>query len=647
MLRSIFVLTFFISSFANSQCGFDNVFIGDATPASAPGSSSVPCIQGGEYVTVNVVQGMMYTFTTCSNNSFDTQITLYDGTSNLLEYNDDACGLQSTVSWMATFDGVVNVMIDEYYCTSNTTCTTLDISSAEPTVLESSNLPIVVISTIGPIVDSPKVDGTMGIIYNGEGVRNYLTDPYNEYFGDIGIEIRGSSSQSFPKKQYGLETRDPMGNSNDVSLFNMAFDNDWVLSAPYSDKSLMRNVLAYKMGWDLGQYSPRTQFCEVIINGDYKGVYVITEKIKNKQGKIGMDDLEPEDLSGNELTGGYIVKVDKLTGGGVVAWTSPFPFYSGSSNYTQFQMHEPDLDSLDPIQLDYIRTYITDFETALDGPNFADPVLGYRPYVDVQSFIDFMIVNELSKNVDGYRISTFLHKHRVSEGGKYTAGPLWDFNLAYGNANYCAGGNTSGWEIYFYTVCGGGGLQNPFWWEKMVQDPQFAKELNCTWQTMRMGAFHTDSILDYIDTIAAYLDESQARNFVRWPILGQYVWPNNFIGVTYAEEIGYLKTWITDRLNWMDQNMFGSCDDLSLESIESPNIIAFPNPVSENLFIDFHENGKHRIELYDLTGKLLFQIEAPELNYIAIPVQMYSSGLYILKVHSTNSEYSTQIAIQH
>jgi hypothetical protein len=333
----------------------------------------------------------------------------------------------------------------------------------------------------------------MGIIYNGPGVRNYMTDPFNEFDGNIGIEKRGSSSQMFPKKQWGLEARDNFGASNDITVFNMAWDNDWILQAPYSDKSLIRNVLAYDMGWDLGQYTPRTKLVEVVLNGDYHGVYVFMEKIKRKDGKVGTNDLETNDIEGNELTGDYVIKCDKLTAGGVVAWSSPYLPYPGASNQRTFQCHDPSLDSLNPTQLNYIETYVTDFESALNGPNFSHPTLGYAPYIDMMSFIDFFLVNEISKNVDGYRISSFLHKVRTSEGGKLYAGPLWDFNLGFGNANYCDGSAVAGWQINFYQICGG---SVPFWWGKLVQDQNYVHYLNCRWQEMRQGAWNTDSLMD-------------------------------------------------------------------------------------------------------------------------------------------------------
>ncbi len=509
-----------------------------------------------------------------------------------------------------------------------------------PVILETSNLPIVIINTVDgvSIVDDPKVTALMSIV-NNESDLNNVTDPPNEFYGYIGIERRGSSSGTFPKKAYGLETRAPDTSNYNVSIFDWPIDNDWILYAPYSDKSLIRNVLTYKLGNEMGEYAPRTEMVEVVLNGDYIGVYVFMERIKENPGRVNIDRMEPTDITGNELTGGYIVKVDKTTGGGIVAWTSPYAQAAPAWGAVRYQMHDPEIEEMHPDQLDYIEEYITDFETALDGPDFDDPDDGYRPYIDVQSFIDFMIVNEISKNVDGYRISTFLHKERESEGGKLNAGPLWDFNLAWGNANYCQGGETYGWEIYFNSVCGGGGdLNNPFWWNRLVEDETYTHELNCRWQELRMTTLHTDTILAFVDEMETYLTDAAERNFQRWPVLGTYVWPNNFIGDTYAEEMGYLRDWTTERLEWMDDNMFGSCEDLGLSNEGLQHVQVYPNPTVGEAQLTFKqpiENG--RLIIKTITGEVLSTVTLNNTNQYTLDLTAYAPALYIIQIYDNES----------
>lgn len=504
-----------------------------------------------------------------------------------------------------------------------------------PVIFTSSNLPIVVIETyLGfEIPDDPKLPATMGIIYNGVGATNNITDPFNEFNGDIGIEQRGSSSGGFPKKQWGLETRDPSGNKIEVSIFNMAYDNDWILNAPYSDKSLLRNVLTYKMGWDTDRYAPRTKLCEVILNGQYQGVYVFTEKIKRKDGKVGNNDIEPTDISGNDLTGDYILKVDKLTAGGQVAWTSPYPPYFGAPGLIDMQVHDPKQDDLLPVQLSYIESAVTAFESVLAGTNFADPVTGYNSFIDRGSFIDFMLVNEFGKNVDGYRISSFYYKKRLSDGGEIVAGPLWDFNLAWGNAYFCGGDTTSGWQVGFYNECGGGGLQVPFWWERLVQDPVFANELNCRWQEMRLGAWHTDSLIAYIDSMAAYLEDAQQRNYQKWNVLGTFLWPNYFVGATYADEIEYLKTWITIRAAWIDANIIGSCTNLSLQGHRNEPHRVFPNPANDVVNFEFpYLVSSAQVILYDAVGRGIHKKVISNSYNIQLDVNTIPSGMYTYRI---------------
>ncbi|MEY3844210.1 MAG: hypothetical protein RL293_632 [Bacteroidota bacterium] len=498
-----------------------------------------------------------------------------------------------------------------------------------PFILTSSNLPIVVLDTYNvDIPDEPKIDGTMGIIFNGDNQMNYLSDPYNEFYGQIAIEKRGSSSNSFPMKSYGLETRGPDSVNYNVSLFDWPSDNDWILYAPYTDKSLIRNVLTYDLGRQMGQYAPRTKLCEVILNGSYIGVYVLMERIKINPGRVNVDPLLYTDTLDNHLTGGYIFKVDKTTAGGVIAWTSPYTAQAPSTGPMYYQMHDPELDALHPDQFNYIKNYVNNWETALKGVNFANPQIGFRAFSDEQSFIDFFIVNELSKNVDGYRISTFLHKKRVSEGGKIHAGPLWDFNLGWGNANYCQGGQTTGWEINFNSVCQGNGPNmNPFWFNRMLQDSVFANNLNCRWSYLRTNILSDEKLTNYIDSLGSILVEPAERNYDRWPILGVYVWPNNFIGNTYQEELTYMKNWILARAAWMDANMFGTCSSLS---VDSPNteLKIIPNPTQDFVTIS-GMSSESSLELKDFSGKIIRIIPINHSN-TTIDLSDLANGIYFI-----------------
>ncbi len=452
-----------------------------------------------------------------------------------------------------------------------------------------SELPIIVINTNGnQIVDEPKVMANMGIIDNGEGNFNNLTDPFNDYDGHIGIEIRGSSSQLFPKKSYGVETWDADGLDIDASLLDMPLEEDWVLHAPYSDKTLLRNVLTYHLYNEMGRYAPKTRLCELVINGEYQGVYVLMEKIKRDVNRVDISKLKTDDISGDELTGGYIVKIDKTTGSGGDGWLSPFkPNFSGTQEIF-FQYEYPKESEIVTQQKNYIEQFITDFETALAGSNFTDPDNGYAKYIDVESFIDFMIINEISKNVDGYRLSTFLYKDKDSENGKLVIGPPWDFNLSFGNADYCNGGESHGFAFDFNLVCDQDFWQVPFWWKKLLSHGGFKSKLSARWEVLRDGPLSENSIHTFLDDNAEKLAAAQKRNFEKWPVLGQYVWPNNFIGGLYEVEVNYVKNWTSTRLQWLDNNISGFITNVNDEIIGG--LSYYPNPFLGNITFQFKQN---------------------------------------------------------
>jgi len=441
----------------------------------------------------------------------------------------------------------------------------------------SSNLPIVIIDTQGQTIpNEPKITADMGIIFNGSGIRNNVTDPFNNYNGKIGIEIRGSSSQMFPKKQYAVETRDASGNNLNVPILGMPAENDWILYAPYSDKSLMRNVLTYKLTNDLGWYASRTRWCELVINGDYKGIYVLMEKIKRDKNRVGIKKLLPSYISGDELTGGYILKIDKDEGSNNGGWASPFPPYPGAWQQIYYQYHYPKPSDIVPEQETYIQNYINLFESTLDGSNYTHPFLGYYDLVNLNSFVDYFIINEIGKNVDGYRLSAFMYKDRDSEDSRLTMGPVWDFNLAFGNADYYNGWITDSWQLQGQ-IPNYDNWQIPFWWLRLFQDEIFINRISKRWHTLRTSTFSINSLINYIDNTAMFTNEAMIRNFTRWPIIGTYVWPNFYIGQTYDEDLNYLKIWLQARINWIDNELPLNYTDIYWENPENISIAGQPN----------------------------------------------------------------------
>ena len=522
--------------------------------------------------------------------------------------------------------------------------------------LTSSNLPIVVIDTQGATIsDEPKVLGTMGIIDNGPGQRNNLTDPFNNYSGSIGIELRGSSSQGFPKKPYAVELRDNAGNGISASILGMPEEEDWAFIATYNDKTLIRDALAYKLGRDLGRYAPRTRFVELVlkrysvvgsetvVTNDYQGIYMVAEKIKRDKNRVDISKLEPSETVGDDLTGGYLIKIDKSSGDSGEGFNSSFiPPNRDGGQLINFQYEYPKYDEIVSQQKQYIKQYINKFESVLAGTTYSDEVNGYSKYIDVESFIDYMIINEVSKNVDGYRLSTFMFKDKDSDGGKLNMGPIWDFNLAFGNADYCSGAPTSGWMYNFNSICGYDQWLIPFWWNRLLQDAHFRQKLGARWEELRADKLSSAKIFDYVDSISDVLnEEATQRNFQKWPVLGQWVWPNAFVGETYGSEITWLKGWISGRLFWLDANMPRPEIVTANEEVQEGDVFSvrtYPNPFNGELTITYsiQKPGTIRIELFDLIGQLKGSFEkkheAPGEYKTLVSNPDLSNGVYVVRV---------------
>lgn len=424
-----------------------------------------------------------------------------------------------------------------------------------------SNLPIVIINTQGvAIPDDPKITARMGIIDNGPGNINNISDSCNGYNGLIGIEIRGQSTQMFPKESYGFETRDSLGENLDVSLLGFPEENDWILYAPYTDKSLMRNVITFEMGHRLGDYCTRTAYCEVVINNDYKGIYVLMEKVKKDKHRVDVATLNPDEITGDDVSGGYILSVDKKPyyfSYGRDGWlSSPNPSYPNAMDIT-FQYYYPEPDEIVDPQRQFIKDWVTEAEEVLISSTYGDAVDGYLKYFDAPSFVDYMLLCEISKEVDKYRYSTFFYKQKDSDGGKLFAGPAWDFNLGYGNVDYWPPGvDYTGW---IYSLVNPWDYSIMYWWKRMMEDPYFRNLTKTRWAELRQDKLSTQNLLAVIDSIKDLTADARTRNFDRWPVLGQYIWPNyNWQNNDYDDEVNYFRNFLVNRLNWIDQNMPGN-----------------------------------------------------------------------------------------
>jgi hypothetical protein len=305
-----------------------------------------------------------------------------------------------------------------------------------------------------------------------------------------------------------------------------------------------------------------------------------------------------------------------------------------------------------PQQENYIKAYVDSFETALAGPNFADPTSGFRAFADENSCIDAFIISELSKNVDGYRISFLMYKDKNSKGGKLIMAPIWDYDIAWGNANYYNGFNTSGWEYLFNYSYGGDHWLNPFWFERMLQDSVFVQNVRCRWDHIRSSFLSDNEIDNLIDSSSIVLNESQNWNFTVWPILGSYVWPNYYICDTWQQEVDTLKWWIHGRLQWLDNNFGGNsalCTWTAAEEFTNNGVSVFPNPATEecNISLQLKTSSSVEIIVSDFRGTQVF---APLVfegmqgnNQFKIDISGLAEGIYLLRIQSGNDFWSKKI----
>lgn len=423
-------------------------------------------------------------------------------------------------------------------------------------------VPGIYIHTLGnTIVNDPKVKSQI-ILQLGDTIPLKTT---------IGIEYRGSTSYYlFDQKSFGFEFWDNTGNSIDSTIMDLPKGDDFILYAPANDKSLLRNVLTYDLANQIGMYATKTRFVQLYLNGSYNGLYVLMEKIKRNKNRVNISKISDSDPSG-----GYILKIDKSTGDGPTGSTDSYydasisfrsnfdtagntlrfsPFGSKRGEETYFLYEYPKAKDITTAQKTYIQKYIGDFESALTSTNYQDATTGYKKFIDVNSFADFFLLNELSHNPDGYRLSTFMYKDK---GGTLKMGPVWDFNLAYGNDSRTPISATYNWAFHFNNYYNNDQWLINFWWKRLLSDPSFKTVVKQRWAQFRTHQFSDANIAATINKYVTLLqnNNSISKHFDRWKILGVRLPFNGFVGNTYEEELDYLKNWLKARTVWIDQNI--------------------------------------------------------------------------------------------
>ncbi|MCC6830748.1 MAG: CotH kinase family protein [Thermoleophilia bacterium] len=388
-----------------------------------------------------------------------------------------------------------------------------------------TRLPIVVVDADGPIVDDPKVGARMRIIHDPRGGVNRPGDRASVHNGRIGIEIRGQSSQRFPKKQFGLETVDARGEGRDVSLLGMPADDDWVLYAAYNDATLMRNVVAYRTARWLGRYAARTRFVELVLNGRYWGVYVLMERPELTPGRVTV----PTDGPGALLE---YTSPDKLDPGDA--------YFTAPVTGTPVIFDTPDRDDMTDAEAAAISGRVERFERALYGPAFRHPVNGWRAHMNERSMTDYVLLYELMNNHDAFSASTFLH---VGRDDRLAMGPLWDFDLSMGNPP----------SLLRPRGCS---LCDRRWASRLYRDPAFVRGLVQRWTSLRRSRLPARMVAA-IRRDARALGQPAIRNQRRWPVGVSPAASDVALLRAHRAQTATLARWIRVRAAWLTANLRG------------------------------------------------------------------------------------------
>ena len=479
----------------------------------------------------------------------------------------------------------------------------------------SSSLPMLIITTEGRTIPqdvppgSARASGSFVVLDNAQGRSSVASAP--QFQGLAQYEIFGQTSAGFAKKPIRIEIQDQLGNDLDVPLLGMPADSDWRLRNPYNDKTFLNDYLGFEMWEDMGHYSVRRRLVEVFVNGgingspvissgrlnyaaNYYGIMLLVETIKVGKDRVNVPKISPYSTNEPSVSGGYIFKKDKDSAGDLNFATSGGNGFVGQN----LKLHEPKVNDLrltpssvttsfpgpgyttsGTNQLTYLRGYLNAMERAMytntwltqTGTNH------YSNFMDLERFADQHWHVEFTKQIDGYRLSDYFTKDRL---GKVGPGPVWDWNLAWGNADYATGGLTNGW---YYEQNGDDGH---IWQRRLMSgttsatgtagDPDYTQRIADRWSVLRTNICNGTNVIQHIDKLATSIIEPAKRDIARYNVFGSYVWPNpsgsgdgrdvdyvrptNYLGLIESVSpttargsiIGQMKKWVLGRYLWID-----------------------------------------------------------------------------------------------
>lgn len=401
-----------------------------------------------------------------------------------------------------------------------------------------TNLPTVVINTDGAVDITSKekeVNSRVYIISNN-GTKLLVDEA-------TGVRGRGNASWGFPKKPYRLKfskKRSPLGAP--------AKAKKWTLISNYGDKTLMRNILAFEVSRRMGmKYTPFCQPVDLILNGEYKGCYQLCDQIEVGSNRVDITEMAATDISGENLSGGYLIEIDAY------AYGEPSMFTSHRG--TPVTIKSPDDEKIVSEQSTYIKSLFNTMESAVFSSNFTDASNGYRKYLDLDSFLRFFLVGEFAGNTDTYW-SVYMYKER--NDGKLYTGPIWDYDLAFDNDYRTYPINNLSGYIYNTNGSVASDSVRDMVTRIVTEDEAAHQRLVALWDdACAKRGIDEASLLKYVAKTKDLLYESQQLNFKRWKILDQYVHQNPQALGSYDAEVKTVEDYIKGRIKKLDELIKG------------------------------------------------------------------------------------------
>ena len=497
-----------------------------------------------------------------------------------------------------------------------------------------SRLPLLILDEALPEEGDEPAAAELGIIDNGEGGFNRLADSRNGFSGGIMIERRETSAYAYPKGRYFFSVVDDGGENQKAGLLDLPIGDEWFLTAPYSDKTLLRTALMSEFARRMGLPATHFRFCQLFSAGDYRGLYLLQERGNRHPNRLAVSEWSTQDRSG-----GYILKIGRQEGAG---------FFSTGESMTSifYQYLYPDVAVLDAQGRSTIEGVISDFERALRPPVSSAQ---YEAVLDISSFVDYFILAELSKAERAYRSEVLIYKDRDSIDPRLHLTSVWEYDAAFGNIDDENAEKIEGWHLRSVTDIENG-PDMPEWWSPLFEDSLFRTRVRQRWIGLRSDWLNEDGVFELLDSLYYELKDGRTLNFERWPVIGVKIEPNGYVASSYGDEYEYLLDWLLNRMDWLEDEI--ATFETRIEPVRAnPGRIGFdllqnhPNPFNPVTCIRFDLDRPCRVilEVYNLTGEKIVELFNSNCSPGAHTIQWngcdaegraLSSGLYWLRARA-------------